>query len=109
MRSRLQWVVVAIICILLAFAIYPQFVHLRETRDLQGCETNLRKISHALVMYTRDWDDALPPGETWMTNISGNLASTSGTGFSVDTYFHCPKDHSGSKSSYCYNDLLAGV
>lgn len=109
LRYRMQGIVVALICLLLALALWPQFTHLRETRDLQVCETNLRKISHALQMYTDDWDKALPPGPTWMTNIAGNMTSTTNSGFSVETYFHCPKDHTGSGSSYCYNDVLAGI
>jgi hypothetical protein len=33
----------------------------------------------------------------------------SGSGFTVETYFHCPLDKSGSPSSYCYNDFPAGI
>ncbi len=109
MRTRLQWLVVAVICLLLLIALYPTYVHIRETRDLQVCENNMRKIAKALIMYMGDWDDTLPPGSTWMTGAAGFLTSTTGTGFSVETYFHCPKDSSGSPSSYCYNDLLEGI
>jgi hypothetical protein len=109
MRFRLQWAVIAMICTLLVFALKPAFIHVRETRDLQVCENNMRKISQALKMYMGDWEGALPPGSTWMYNVQGNLAATSNTGFSVSTYFHCPLDHSGGASSYCYNDLLEGV
>src|SRR5258708_37647201 len=109
MRFRLQWLVIVIICVLLFFALRPTFINLQETRNLQFCENNMRKISHALTMYTGDWDGALPQGNTWMNNVQGYLAATSNTGFSASTYLHCPLDKSGSATSYCYNDLLQGI
>jgi hypothetical protein len=105
----MQWAVIVLICVLLFFALKPTFINLRETRDLQVCENNVRKISHALTMYMADWDGTLPQGNTWMVNAQANLTATSNTGFSVSTYFHCPLDKSGSPSSYCYNDLLQGI
>ena len=109
MRFRLQWVVIGVICILLFVVLKPSFDHLRETRDLQVCETHMRKISQALTMYMADWDGALPPGGSWTYNVQGNIASMSNTGFAASTYFHCPLDQSGSPSSYIYNDLLEGI
>src|SRR5258708_22488956 len=109
MRFRLQWLVIVIICVLLFFALRPTFINLQETRNLQFCENNMRKISHALTMYTGDWDGALPQGNTWMNNVQPYLPATSNTGFSASTYLHCPLDKSGSATSYCYNDLLEGI
>jgi hypothetical protein len=109
-RQRLQTVLVLVVLALLWFiAFQPWLKGVIATRDLQTCQTNCLKIGQALTRYMQDWDDAFPPADTWMTNAAGMLGTTSGTGFGVSHYFHCPTDHSGAPSSYAYNDLLQGI
>jgi hypothetical protein len=108
-RMRLQGVFIAIICILLFFAFKPYFVQLGERKQLQLCETNMRKIAHGMAMYQDDWDGAFPQASAWMNSIGGLVSSTSGTGRQTSDIFHCPLDHSGTATSYVYNDPLQGI
>jgi hypothetical protein len=39
----------------------------------------------------------------------GNMTARSNTGFRKEDSFHCPRDKSGSPSSYAYNSLLEGI
>jgi len=97
-RWRLQALTIAIICILLFFAMRPYFLNIVEVRDLQNCETNMRKISRGISLYMKDWDGAYPPGPYWMNCIERYMDVTSNTGFKLSDYFHCP-----------HNDILAGI
>lgn len=109
-RARLQALVVGIVCLLLFFFVFRPFIgNVIERRDFQVCQTNMRQIAHAVRMYSGDWDDTLPAAAVWMDAARGFMNPTSGTGFSLERYFHCPRDRSGSASSYLYNDLLSGL
>lgn len=108
-RLRLQGVFIAIICLLLFVAFRPYFVELGERKQLQLCESNLRKIAHGLAMYQDDWDGAFPQASSWMNSIGGLVQGTSGTGRQASDVFRCPLDHSGSATSYVYNDPLQGI
>lgn len=108
-RMRLQTGVIVLICVLLAIALRPHLLGLIQTRDFVTCQTNVLKIGRAVQMYMQEWDDTLPVAGAWMDATEGNLAPTSGTGFEVATYFHCPRDRRESPSSYAYNELLAGL
>lgn len=107
-RERLQWTVVAVICGLFLFAVRPIYLNIGETRDFQTCQSHMLQIVQGLKIYEDDFDQALPRGDAWMTVTKGYMAAHSGTGFKVEDLFHCPKDNSGSKSSYAWNSLLDG-
>jgi hypothetical protein len=107
-RERLQAAVVAIVCLLVFFIVLrPWINNLGSRRDFQICQTSIQKMSKAIKLYSDDWEGAFPPADNWMTNIAGYMTATSGTGFDVMYYFHCPSDNSGSKASYSYNDLFS--
>ena len=109
-RVRLQAALVVIICIMLWVVVFRPWIQgLVGNREFQNCQTNAHKIARALTMYQGDWDDAYPPGPSWMTAILGNMAATSGTGFDLQKYLKCPVDRSSGASSYFYNDVLAGI
>lgn len=107
-RERLQWTVVGIICVLLVVALRPYYLHIVEVRNSQICQTNIRTILRGVELYYSDYDDALPIGDSWSSSLQGYLAVQSGTGSKLSSLFHCPKDESGSPSSYAMNDLLSG-
>src|SRR5690348_4276383 len=108
-RMRLQWLAVAIISLLLFFfVILPYLLSMIQTRDYQTCQTNVLKIARGITTYSTDYDDTLPPAASWMINVEGAIAPTSGTGFAIEHYFKCPQDKSGAQCSYAYNDLLSG-
>ncbi len=108
-RGRLQALLVSIIIILLVIVLRPYYLHMIEIKDFQTCQNNLLKIGRALETYAKDWDDTLPLVEGWTDNVKTNMTSTTGTGFSIDAYFRCPKDHTTGQSSYLFNGMLAGL
>ena len=57
-------VVIAIIAILAAI-LFPVFSRAREQARKATCQSNLKQISNALMMYTQDWDEQLPVCSTW--------------------------------------------
>ncbi|MBM3494372.1 MAG: hypothetical protein FJX72_08640 [Armatimonadetes bacterium] len=103
-RVRLQAAVIAVILALLAVALRPLFVRLIEVRDLQTCQTNVRKIAQALGIYAQEWDDTYPSAPIWLDAVRGRMAAVN-----ADRYLKCPRDHSAAPSSYAYNELMAGL
>jgi len=108
-RMRIQYTLVAIICVLLFFAFRPYYIILVERRDFQTCQSNVLAIARAITTYSSDYDGTLPNGSGWMEAALGNMTARSNTGFQKEDLFQCPRDKSGSPSSYLYNDLLEGL
>ena len=108
-RERLQWTVVAIICILLFFAFKPYYNHIVDTRENQICQSNALKIAGAVRRYMEDFDGVLPLGPSWMDGTEGYIAATSGTGFQLKEFFRCPLDNSGQATSYSFNNVMGGI
>src|SRR5437773_5223308 len=52
-------VVIAIIAILAAL-LFPVFSSAREAARKASCQSNLKQIGNALMMYTQDYDETLP-------------------------------------------------
>src|SRR5215475_708724 len=108
-RARLQAADIVIVCLLFFFIVLkPWISNLGMRRNFQICQTNVQKMAKAIAVYADDWDNAYPLADRWIENIAGHMTATSGSGFDVLYYFHCPSDHSGSKTSYAYNDLMSG-
>jgi prepilin-type N-terminal cleavage/methylation domain-containing protein/prepilin-type processing-associated H-X9-DG protein len=57
-------VVIAIIAILAAI-LFPVFAQAREKARQATCQSNLKQIATAFLMYTQDYDERMPP---WQTN-----------------------------------------
>jgi prepilin-type N-terminal cleavage/methylation domain-containing protein len=57
-------VVIAIIAILAAI-LFPVFARAREKARSAACQSNLKQIGNALMMYVQDYDERLPRGNTW--------------------------------------------
>jgi len=57
-------VVIAIIAILAAI-LFPVFARAREKARSAVCQSNLKQIGNALMMYIQDYDERLPRGNTW--------------------------------------------
>jgi prepilin-type N-terminal cleavage/methylation domain-containing protein/prepilin-type processing-associated H-X9-DG protein len=57
-------VVIAIIAILAAI-LFPVFAQAREKARQATCQSNLKQIATAFVMYQQDYDETMPP---WTTN-----------------------------------------
>jgi prepilin-type N-terminal cleavage/methylation domain-containing protein/prepilin-type processing-associated H-X9-DG protein len=69
-------VVIAIIAILAAI-LFPVFAQAREAARKSSCQSNLKQVGTALMMYTQDNDETYPPAYYYGNpNSSGNLDST---------------------------------
>ena len=98
-------VVIAIIAILAAI-LFPVFAQVREKARQATCVSNEKQIGLAILQYTQDYDENLPPSNyndplkptspsTWMFIIdayvkAGYPHSAAATGSSVASVFSCP-------------------
>jgi len=62
-------VVIAIIAILAAI-LFPVFAQAREAARKASCQSNLKQIGNAWVMYVNDYDETAPMN-TWNSNVGG--------------------------------------
>jgi prepilin-type N-terminal cleavage/methylation domain-containing protein/prepilin-type processing-associated H-X9-DG protein len=100
-------VVIAIIAILAAI-MFPVFAKSREKARQASCQSNLKSIGAAMLMYAQDYDEMFPQAGTegsnnrWDAAIHPYMRSTK--------IFKCPS-HSldASTNSYGANLLLLGV
>src|SRR5438094_4395815 len=53
-------VVIAIIAILAAI-LFPVFAQARERARMATCQSHMRQVGMATVMYLQDWDEIFPP------------------------------------------------
>lgn len=67
-------VVIAIIAIL-AGILFPVFSQAREKARAAACQSNIRQIGMALLMYVEDWDETLPRAREWETPYPGAYGS----------------------------------
>lgn len=58
-------VVIAIIAILAAI-LFPVFARAREKARQASCQSNLKQIGLAMLMYANDYDEKCPPTWTWV-------------------------------------------
>jgi hypothetical protein len=65
------------------------------------CQKNMKILAKALVGYSEDWDQTLPPAHQWADLITTHLAET---GPKLDKLFRCPA--AKSPYSYAYNIAL---
>jgi hypothetical protein len=107
--SRINQAFIAIVVISLGVVLRPIYLRFLETRDSALCQANLLKISRGIQLYRGDYDDTLPLAANWQESAAGNMAATSGSGKSLESYFRCPKEKTGGATSYAYNRLVEGL
>lgn len=61
-------VVIAIIAILAAI-LFPVFTQAREKARATTCQSNLRQLALAFMMYIQDYNEVFPPVRLWKTNL----------------------------------------
>jgi len=91
-------VVIAIISIL-AVAMIPNFVNVRNTAKLTNCKTILRNISTVVETYSQD-NEGKYPASDFIITLTGNPLS----GY-IDKAYICPV----AKASYEYKQINSGV
>jgi prepilin-type N-terminal cleavage/methylation domain-containing protein/prepilin-type processing-associated H-X9-DG protein len=70
-------VVIAIIAILAAI-LFPVFAQAREKARSASCLSNIKQLGTAIMMYTQDFDESMPPAaETAVTQVA-NMCGLSG-------------------------------
>lgn len=104
-------VVIAIIAILAAI-LFPVFAKAREKARTAACQSNLKQLGLAFVMYVQDYDERTPhhcPGglsQYWVTAIQPYVKNTQ---LYVDPSGGNVCGGSGINSSYGYNFGLTSV
>ena len=99
-------VVIAIIAILAAI-LFPVFAQAREAARKAACQSNLKQLGNAVLMYAQDFDELLPSsGSTSGTDIAGLLYPYTRQGrlgiWTCPSHAGFPPDGSWT-SSYGYN------
>jgi prepilin-type N-terminal cleavage/methylation domain-containing protein/prepilin-type processing-associated H-X9-DG protein len=83
-------VVIAIIAILAAI-LFPVFAQAREAARKASCQSNLKQLGTAIMMYTQDYDEVYPTGlqESWWDNTWYRVVGPYVKNIQV---FRCPSD-----------------
>jgi prepilin-type N-terminal cleavage/methylation domain-containing protein/prepilin-type processing-associated H-X9-DG protein len=104
-------VVIAIIAILAAI-LFPVFARARESARRTTCNSNLKQIGTAIMMYAQDYDETYPFGQNWHgTSQAVDSNYLQGNRVKINTYvkteavWHCPDDaswdtHPGNKPNF---------
>jgi prepilin-type N-terminal cleavage/methylation domain-containing protein/prepilin-type processing-associated H-X9-DG protein len=89
-------VVIAIIAILAAI-LFPVFARAREKARQASCQSNLKQLVLAILMYAQDYDEALPHYSNFRNHTSGGWGVRNSTWYyNIYTYvnnvqaFRCP-------------------
>ena len=112
-------VVIAIIA-LLAAILFPVFSRARESARGAQCQSNLKQIGAASLMYAQDWDGVLPisntDGKLWDYQLMSylNYESNINEANKRDNYsiFHCPSGNANHayvayrSRGYSYNQYI---
>ncbi len=93
--TLIELLVVMSIIALLAGILFPVFAKVRSSSFKASCQSNLKQLYKAFMLYAEDWDDTLPcPGG--LVGARSYWAQERG---GLDKYLKC--QHLGLKSAYC--------
>lgn len=79
---------------ILAAILFPVFSQAREAARQVSCLSNVKQQTLALQMYSQDYDDILPSGKTWMSEL---LPYTKD-----EQLFHCPSVSAQGPTAFGY-------
>jgi prepilin-type processing-associated H-X9-DG protein len=79
----------------------PAFAKAQQRAQSIQCVNNMKQLALAVVIYSGDNNDTLPPAATWCDAIHENVGS--------DQPFKCPQDTGDERCSYAFNAKLGGM
>lgn len=92
-----------------AAIVFPVFARARESARRASCQSNLKQIGLATMMFAQDHNEHYPKGTTlsqWHTQIDSYL----GRSAEQPSIYHCPSDSaSNGTDSYQLNPKISGV
>jgi prepilin-type N-terminal cleavage/methylation domain-containing protein len=112
-------VVIAIIAIL-ASMLYPVLAYAREKGRCATCQSNLKQIQLAFMLYAGEWDDTLPITADFCSGKQPQMKDILRPYLKSDAIFVCPSDAGTPDmrgrptadvcgSSYCWHDNNSAV
>jgi hypothetical protein len=89
--------------LILGAILFPVFGQARERERGSSCQSNLKQVSLATLMYSQDYDGRLPLGASWMDATLTYHAD--------DRVYRCPSIRASGPGSYgyAYNPVFAGA
>jgi prepilin-type processing-associated H-X9-DG protein len=87
---------IAVIAIVAAI-LFPVFAQAREAARSASCQSNLKQISTAILMYAQDYDEVLPPKSNWQDGVDPYVRNPA--------VYTCPSAP-GLPNAYAYNSRL---
>ncbi len=102
-------VIVACISILVAI-LFPVFTHGHHGDSArERCQSNVKQLGFALLMYFQDYDEVTLPGHAWPAGLAPYfLPTASAARATLEETLDCPK-RLGATGDYGYNDTAQGV
>lgn len=79
---------------IMAAILFPVFAQAREKARQASCLSNMKQMSLGLLMYQQDYDERMPPAQSWM-NVSVPYIKD-------EQVFHCPSVSTQNKQNYGY-------
>lgn len=92
-------VVVVVLVFVLGAATMPAFSRAREKARSTSCQSNLKQVSLAILMYCQDWDEVYPTAGDWSDKLMPYCRN--------EQLFICPDSGLGDQS-YEFNSVLDG-
>lgn len=80
-----------------AAVLFPVFARARETARISVCQSNVKELAIAALIYTNDWVGKLPSAAKWRSQLEPYTRSTS--------ILTCPDDN----AIYAFNKNLGGI
>lgn len=91
-------------------AIFRVFAQAQPKARQSVCLNNLKVQANCLLMYEQDYDEVLPPSNTWMDHLNPYVPKNYDKGSDDADYFRCPnlEVSIGKRAGYAFNNNLGG-
>src|SRR5258708_6520249 len=85
-----------VVCFFILFSLIHVFWSAKVAAREIACRHNMRGLATALLQYSQDWDETLPPANHWADAAALHISSSD-----MPEVFHCPSARS--PYSYVFN------